>query len=66
MSRDLTIDRAKTAVLMMHYQNDIVALLTQKQQKVVLQRAKQVLDAVRDMGMLVVHTVALGLFPQAT
>jgi nicotinamidase-related amidase len=55
MSETLTIDKVGTAVLIMDYQNDIVALLPEEQQKPLLQRAARVLDAARQSGLPVTY-----------
>lgn len=55
MSDMLTIDRIGTAILVMDYQNDIVALLPEERQKSQLQRAARVLDAARQAGLPVIY-----------
>ena len=47
MAEKLTINKRKTAVLIMDYQNEIVQMLPQEQQVILLKRAKQVLDNCR-------------------
>lgn len=55
MSETLTIDKVGTAVLVIDYQNDIVTLLPEEQQKPLLQRAARVLDASRQSGLPVAY-----------
>ena len=55
MSKALTIDKIGTAILIMDYQNDIVALLPEERQKPLLQRAARVLDAARQAGLPVIY-----------
>lgn len=57
MAGKLTIDKRKTAVLIMDYQNEIVQMLPQEQQEVLLQRAKQVLDGARRAALPVIYVV---------
>ena len=53
MPDTLTIDG--TAILILDYQNDIVALLPEERQKPLLQRAARVLGAARQAGLPVVY-----------
>ncbi len=53
----LTIDKTKTALLIMDYQNEIVNRLPTEQQKPLLQRARKVLEATRQARLLVVYIV---------
>jgi len=55
MSKALTIDKIGTAILIIDYQNDIVALLPEERQKPLLQRAARVLDAARQAGLPVTY-----------
>jgi len=55
MSKALTIDKIGTAILIMDYQNDIVALLPEERQKPLLQGAARVLDAARQAGLPVIY-----------
>ena len=50
-------DKAKTAILIMDYQNEIIAALPEEQQKLLLQSAKDVLEAGRQAKMLVIYVV---------
>jgi len=55
MSDMLTIDKTGTAILIMDYQNDIVALLPEEQQKPLLQRTAKVLDVARKASLPVIY-----------
>ncbi len=55
MSETLTIDKIGTAVLIIDYQNDIVTLLPEEQQKPLMQRAARVLAASRQYGLPVAY-----------
>ena len=55
MSDRPTIDKTGRALLIMDYQNDIVALLPEERQKPLLQRAARVLAAARQAGLPVVY-----------
>ena len=54
MSDTLAIDKVGTAILIIDYQNDIVALLPEERQKPLLQRASRVLDTARQTGLPVI------------
>lgn len=54
---DLTFDKGRTAVLIMDYQNDIVAMLPEKEQGPLLERAFMVLKEARRAGMPVIYVV---------
>lgn len=55
MSGTLTIDKTGTGILIMDYQNDILAMLPEERQKPLLQRAARVLDAARQAGLPVIY-----------
>lgn len=57
MPDNLTIDKGKTAVLIMDCQNEIVALLPQDRQEMVLQKASRVLTRSRQIGLPVIYVV---------
>ncbi len=57
MAETLTIDKARTAVVIMDYQNDIVGMVPPEQQGPLLQRARQVLDRSRQAGVPVFYVV---------
>lgn len=57
MLQGLIIEKTKTAILVMDYQNEIVAMLPQEQQKPLLQRAKKVLEAARQARLSVNYVV---------
>lgn len=54
---ELTFDKVRTAVLIMDYQNDIVAILPEKEQGPLLERAAAILKEARRAGMPVVYIV---------
>ncbi len=58
MAGKLTIDKRKTAVLIMDYQNEIVQMLPPEKQKPLLERARAPLEAARRVGLTVIHVVA--------
>ncbi len=53
----LSIDKSRTAVLIMDYQNDIVGMLPEKDQEPLLERAAAVLREARRAGMPVIYIV---------
>jgi nicotinamidase-related amidase len=53
----LAFDNARTAVLIMDYQNDIVGMLAEKEQTPLLEKAGAILKEARHAGMLVIHVV---------
>jgi nicotinamidase-related amidase len=55
MSETPTIDNTGTAIVIIDYQNDIVAMLPKEQQKPLLQRAARVLAAGRQSGLPVTY-----------
>jgi len=55
MSEKLNINKIGTAILIIDYQNDIVALLPEVRQKPLLQRAARVLDTARQAGLPVIY-----------
>ena len=55
--QNVTIDKNKTLVLIMDYQNEIVTMLPAGQRALLLERAKRVLQAVRQTGLPVIHSV---------
>ena len=57
MPENLSIDKGKTAILIMDCQNEIVSTLPQDRQKLVLQKAKQVLDRARQVGLPIIYVV---------
>ncbi len=57
MPETLTIDKDRTAVVIMDYQNEIVNLVPQEQQGPLLQRAQQVLNRAREVGLPVIYVV---------
>ena len=57
MSEHLAIDKAKTAVLVMDFQSDIVAMLPEGRQRVLLQIARQTLEAARQARLPVIYVV---------
>lgn len=57
MLQDLIIDKTKTAALIMDYQNEIVAMLPEEQQRPLLQRARKVLKAARGADLPVIYVV---------
>jgi nicotinamidase-related amidase len=54
---DLAFDKARTAVLIMDYQNDIVGMLPEKERGPLLERAASVLGDARRAGMPVIYVV---------
>lgn len=54
---ELSIDRSRTAVLIMDYQNDIVGMLPEKEQGPLLERAGTVLNEARRSGIPVIYIV---------
>jgi nicotinamidase-related amidase len=54
---DLAFDKARTAVLIMDYQNDIVGMLPEKERGPLLERAASVLGEARRAGMPVIYVV---------
>jgi nicotinamidase-related amidase len=54
---ELSIDKSRTAVLIMDYQNDIVGMLPEKEQGPLLDRAAAVLKGARRAGMPVIYIV---------
>ena len=57
MTTQLSIDRARTALLIMDYQNDIVGSVSAGERTGLLHRASSVLDATRKAGIPVVYVV---------
>ena len=57
MTENLTNDKGKTTILIMDCQNEIVAMLPQDRQKLVLQKAKHVLNRARQAGLPVIYVV---------
>ncbi len=57
MMPDFAIDKTKTAVVIMDYQNDIVTPLPAEQQKPLLERAKRVLEAARQARLAIIYVV---------
>ncbi|MDP6782522.1 MAG: cysteine hydrolase [Dehalococcoidia bacterium] len=57
MAETLTLDKARTAVVIMDYQNDIVGMVPPEQQGPLLQSARQVLDRSRQAGVPVFYVV---------
>lgn len=57
MPDQLTINKAKTAVLCMDYQNDIVNAYSSAKETGMLQKASAVLDTARRAGMPVIYVV---------
>ncbi len=53
----LSIDRSKTAVLIMDYQNDIVGMLPEKEQGPLLEKAASILKEARRTAMPVIYIV---------
>jgi nicotinamidase-related amidase len=53
----LSIDKSRTAVLIMDYQNDIVGMLPEKEQGPLLEKAASVLKEARRSGMAVIYIV---------
>jgi nicotinamidase-related amidase len=53
----LSIDKSRTAVLVMDYQNDIVGMLPEKERGPLLERAASVLKEARGSGMPVIYVV---------
>jgi len=54
---ELSIDKSRTAVLIMDYQNDIVAMMPEKEQGPLLERAATVLKEARRAGIPVIYIV---------
>ncbi|MFC1990836.1 cysteine hydrolase family protein [Chloroflexota bacterium] len=54
MTTNMTIDKSRTAILIMDYENEIVSMLSEDKQKMLLQNAKQVLDAARQVTLPVI------------
>lgn len=54
---ELSLDRSRTAVVIMDYQNDIVGMLPEKEQGPLLERAATVLNEARRSGMPVIYIV---------
>lgn len=57
MLQSLIIDKTKTAILIMDYQNEIVARLPEERQKPLLQAAKKVLRAARRDRLPVIYVI---------
>ncbi|MEK7847467.1 MAG: cysteine hydrolase [Chloroflexota bacterium] len=57
MPETLTIDKARTAIIIMDYQNDIVGSVPAEQQGPLLQRARLLLDRARQAGLAVIYVV---------
>ncbi len=55
MSEHLKIDKAKTALLIMDYQNTVVGMLAEEQRGALLRRAQQILEASRQMGLPIIY-----------
>lgn len=58
MSNQLTINRDRTSIIIMHYQHDIFEGYQEEVQKGLITRAGIVLAEARDLAMLIVHIVA--------
>lgn len=57
MPGDFTVDRDRTAILIMDYQNEIVSMLPEGQQRVLLPQAGRVLNEARQAGLPVIYVV---------
>jgi nicotinamidase-related amidase len=57
MQEKLAIDNARTAVLIMDYQNDIVGMLPEKEQTPLLEKASAILKEARQAGLPVIYIV---------
>lgn len=57
MLQELLIDKNRTTVLIMDYQNEMVQMLPEEQGKTLLQRVGKVLEASRGAGLQVVYVV---------
>jgi nicotinamidase-related amidase len=55
--KGLTIDFARTAVLIMDYQNDIVSMMPEQARKPLLHRAGVILKAAREAGLPIIYVV---------
>jgi len=53
----LTLDSARTAVLIMDYQNDIIGMLPEKEQSPLLEKAGAILKESRQAGLRVIYIV---------
>ena len=54
---ELSIDRAHTAVLVMDYQNDIVAMMSEKARSPLLDKASEAVKAARQAGLPIIYVV---------
>jgi nicotinamidase-related amidase len=57
MRDKLALDNAKTAVLIMDYQNEIVGMLPEKEQTPLLEKARTILKEARQAGLPVIYVV---------
>ena len=57
MADQLSIDRARTALLIMDYQNEILAMLPEGERSQLLRNAQKILGQVRGVGLPVVYVV---------
>jgi nicotinamidase-related amidase len=55
LAEELSIDRTKTAVLIMDFQNRQLNYFAESFQQEILQRANEVLDRTREVGIPVIH-----------
>jgi nicotinamidase-related amidase len=57
VARELTLDRSRTAVLVMDYENDILGMLPEKAQAPLLDRASAILKAAREAHLPIIYVV---------
>ena len=56
-ARELTLDRSRTAVLVMDYENDILGMLPEKAQAPLLERASAILKGAREAHVPIIYVV---------